>query len=128
MNGGTIVVKLIVLSVKMFLFIVFYQLVRWTVPRFRFDQLMGLAWKVLMPLALFNVVVVLCCHASGPAPLMGEYGPYSDWLILPITVAALIAFAAFSATLPRPPTRVRTVYRGHGAEQLEMGANRVMSP
>jgi len=121
-NGGTIVVKLIVLSVKMFLFIVFYQLVRWTVPRFRFDQLMGLAWKVLMPLALFNVVVVLCVRQFHP------FGPYSDWLTLPITVAALIAFAAFSATLPRSPTRVRTVYRGHGAEQLEMGANRVMSP
>ncbi len=121
-NAGTIVVKLIVLSVKMFLFILFYMLVRWTVPRFRFDQLMGLAWKVLMPLALFNVVVVLCVRQFHPL------GAYSDWLILPITVAALIAFAAYSAKLTRPPTRVRTLYRGHGAEQLAMGANRVMSP
>ncbi len=46
-----------VLLVKIFAFIFFFMWVRWTVPRFRYDQLMNLGWKVLIPLAIANIVI-----------------------------------------------------------------------
>lgn len=47
-----------VLFAKIFGVIMFFMLVRWSWPRFRFDQLMTLAWKVMLPLGLVNLVAV----------------------------------------------------------------------
>ena len=46
-----------VLLAKVVGFILFFMFVRWTLPRFRYDQLMGIGWKSLIPLALFNMLV-----------------------------------------------------------------------
>jgi NADH-quinone oxidoreductase subunit H len=42
---------------KVFFFMFLYVWVRWTLPRFRYDQLMAFGWKVLLPLAVANIVV-----------------------------------------------------------------------
>ncbi len=42
---------------KTFFFIFFFMWVRWTIPRFRYDQLMKLGWNILIPLAIANIVV-----------------------------------------------------------------------
>ena len=51
--------KALILITKMLAYCGFALVVRWTIPRFRFDQLMSIAWKVLIPLAIANVVCVM---------------------------------------------------------------------
>jgi NADH-quinone oxidoreductase subunit H len=45
------------LMFKVVCFIFLFMWVRWTIPRFRYDQLMRLGWQILIPLALFNMLV-----------------------------------------------------------------------
>lgn len=40
---------------KIIFFIFFFMWIRWTIPRFRYDQLMNLGWKVLIPLSILNI-------------------------------------------------------------------------
>jgi NADH-quinone oxidoreductase subunit H len=51
------VVCVLVLMTKIILMILFIMAIRWTLPRFRYDQLMKLGWKSLIPLALANMLI-----------------------------------------------------------------------
>ena len=48
---------LLAFTLKVLCLIWFFMLIRWTLPRFRYDQLMHLGWKVLFPLSLANIAV-----------------------------------------------------------------------
>jgi NADH-quinone oxidoreductase subunit H len=51
------IVGLAALMLKIFFFIFLFMWVRWTLPRFRYDQLMKLGWRNMIPLALANMVI-----------------------------------------------------------------------
>ena len=55
--NGTAILNFLSLFAKSCFFIFFYMWVRWTIPRFRYDQLMDLGWKKLLPLALINMLI-----------------------------------------------------------------------
>jgi NADH-quinone oxidoreductase subunit H len=42
---------------KIFFFIFFFMWIRWTIPRFRYDQLMHLGWKIFIPLSIINIIL-----------------------------------------------------------------------
>jgi NADH-quinone oxidoreductase subunit H len=90
------VIKLIVLCGKMGLFIVLSMLIRWTIPRFRFDQLMGLAWRVFIPLTLVNLVTVMVVKEIGL-----EKWPEMAVLFV-VSIGLLIGAALVNVRRPRP--------------------------
>ncbi len=57
-SGNTLaILGIAAFAIKIFLFIFVIMWIRWTIPRFRFDQLMHLGWKSLLPLSLINLLV-----------------------------------------------------------------------
>ena len=51
------VLGIVALFIKICGFIFFYMWVRWTIPRFRYDQLMHLGWRILIPLSIVNIMI-----------------------------------------------------------------------
>jgi len=52
----TSILQVLTFFIKVVFMIFFFIWVRWSIPRFRYDQLMNLGWKVMLPLALLNIV------------------------------------------------------------------------
>jgi NADH-quinone oxidoreductase subunit H len=59
------VLQIVSFSVKLIFFSWLQIVIRWTLPRFRYDQLMRLGWKGLLPAALVNVVLSACLVLLG---------------------------------------------------------------
>jgi NADH-quinone oxidoreductase subunit H len=110
------ILRVLVLTAKVLGVIFVFMLVRWSWPRFRFDQLMGLAWNVMLPLGLVNAMMVAFWVEYG-GQLAGRLGmprgvaeSIVGWVVLIATWLVLtIAVPASSDNRPRRgPSAVRS--------------------
>jgi len=84
------VLTLLAFGAKTFFFIMVFMLVRWTVPRFRYDQVMDLGWKIMLPTALAAIVVtagtILALDGAGV-----EYGLTYGLVLTAVNAVMLFA-------------------------------------
>src|SRR5205085_11121291 len=102
-TAGAMLMRILIFSAKIFLFICMYMLIRWTIPRLRYDQLMRLAWKGLVPMTMALVAlqgVIL-------------YAGWPQWWTLPGNVVVLLIAGFIGAASGRPVTgRQRSLQSG----------------
>jgi NADH-quinone oxidoreductase subunit H len=100
---GATAVKVLVLLAKVGAVITFIMVIRWTIPRFRFDQLMALNWKVFIPLSLANLLGMM---------IVKQYD-LSLWWMLPFSAALVVVITGVSLWMTRGvPENVTAQWRG----------------
>lgn len=93
------------LKTTAFLFV--YIWIRWTLPRFRYDQLMSLGWRFMIPLALVYIIVI-----AGAVLVLDAYGVPRDWrygtalIGLNVVCAAILFFVVDRGRLVSPASRI----------------------
>ncbi|HWC73180.1 MAG TPA: NADH-quinone oxidoreductase subunit NuoH [Gemmatimonadales bacterium] len=80
-------------AVKTFCFIFAYIWIRWTLPRFRYDQLMALGWKVLLPLVLLYITILAVAIWFLRMQLEWDYGPAMAYTLGGLNLILLVALA-----------------------------------
>jgi NADH-quinone oxidoreductase subunit H len=95
--AGAWLVKVLVLLAKVFGVIVFIMMIRWTIPRFRFDQLMNLSWKALIPLSLANMLAVMTVRQFG----------WNPWWLLAISIGLFCLAGIIGVSAKRAEIRHR---------------------
>jgi NADH-quinone oxidoreductase subunit H len=80
-------------TVKLFALVFLYLWIRATFPRLRVDQLMGFAWKFLLPLALFNILVAGIYQSMTADGTEFENGPW--YTVFAWVTTAILVYAAF---------------------------------
>ena len=92
-----VAVKCTVFAAKTFVLVAFVMLVRWTLPRLRFDQLMGLAWRVLVPAALTLLLWTAVVIFRG----------WPWWTLTAGNIALLALGILLAALVPQPASQNR---------------------
>ncbi len=93
--AGAWLVKCLVLWTKVGILIIGVMLIRWTLPRFRFDQLMTLAWQGLVPLAFANLTILMVIKQFG----------WPVWIVTLSSVLLFVGAVALNGTMLRKRLR-----------------------
>lgn len=95
---GLALLRILVLFVKFMAVVVFFMVARWSWPRFRFDQLMNLAWKVMLPLGLVNLVGLAVWIEYGRPRFTGA----AEWIVMALCGWTLLVVSWLVTTLLAP--------------------------
>jgi NADH-quinone oxidoreductase subunit H len=95
------IVRVAVLSVKVLMMVFFFMWIRWSWPRFRYDQLMDMAWKTMIPMGVLSLLVCAVCQEFlNPDDMLTRC--ILGWL----AVAGCVIWMALSANPVGKPARV----------------------
>ncbi|HDP99954.1 MAG TPA: NADH-quinone oxidoreductase subunit H [bacterium] len=64
-HASVVILQIISFQLKVFFFCWLLQQLRWSLPRFRYDQVMDLGWKILLPLSIVNLIITIIIVALG---------------------------------------------------------------
>jgi NADH-quinone oxidoreductase subunit H len=108
-------VRAVVFFAKTLLIIFIFMWVRWSLPRFRFDQLMMLAWRALIPiaLALLMMTAIVLYFTRHLPHAYGRMGGVEALILLVANVALAVLTLLVSRLLPAPPETNRRVHVGN---------------
>ena len=109
-----------ILTAKILAVIVFFMLVRWSWPRFRFDQLMNLAWKVMLPLGLANLVTVAAVEEFRPQLAAALGATTAGWVAIAVPWGVFFIGWILAGILTPSGTDNRPI-RAHDPLDIERG-------
>lgn len=117
------VLTLAAFSLKTGIFLLVFLWVRWTLPRFRYDQLMALGWKVILPAALFYIAAIAAAMIALRAWGVREGRPFGLGLaaVSLLMVVALLWGLDRGRIVTGASARARRPARDAGPARVETG-------
>ncbi len=122
-----VLLSLVSFSLKTLLLCWLQLLIRWTVPRFRYDQLMRLGWRILLPISLGNILVtgtvmrLLSLGGESTAAVLQTIGDVTQVIV---AAAGLWAVVALVLELLKPAKHKKTIFSSAARFADQMGGTR----
>jgi NADH-quinone oxidoreductase subunit H len=91
-SGWFTLLSLVIFLGKLLFFLFFFMWIRWTLPRFRYDQLMSLGWKIMLPLALAYIIIIAAVILILETAGIGRGAMYSSIMGVVNIVVIMVVF------------------------------------